>query len=248
MPSDPSSLETSQIPGSQIPGSLIPDNLIPADSRLPENEAFFERVAELLDGQPKSPAAAETALTGSDEVLGRIGAELYHVASMLVGEGEEAIELIERVVTDVDLHACADVADARHKSRLLLAADAITMLREQDATGTVFVAPEEESGPASCIENEDLDAAGVSPAELEEMISGPENHRLRTWLEGLTVPLRVIFVLRAIAGLSSGELAGLLAEFGGPVAEAWTPSAVGGVFRQGLCSLASQLIHATATR
>jgi hypothetical protein len=228
--------------------SSLGNSLIPANTPSPENEAFFERVTDLLDGQQKSSAAVETALTGSEEILGRIGAELYHVASMLVGEGEEAIELIERVVTGVDLHACVNVSDARHKSRLLLAADAVTMLRRQDATGTVFSAPEENSGPASCIENDDLDAAGVSPAELEAMISGPESHRLRTWLEGLTVPVRVIFVLRAIAGLSSAEVAGLLAEYGGPAAADWTPSSAGSVFRQGLCSLASQLIHATATR
>jgi hypothetical protein len=233
---------------SQSAPSSLGTTLIPANAPGPENEAFFERVTDLLNGQPKKSAVVETALAGSEEILGRIGAELYHVASMLVGEGEAAIELIERVVIGVDLQACANVADARHKSRLMLAGDAMTMLRDQDATGTIFVALDDEAGPGSCIENEDLDAAGVSPAELEEMISGPESHRLRTWLEGLTVPLRVIFVLRAIAGLSSAEVAGLLAEFGGPAAENWTPSAVGSVFRQGLCSLASQLIHATATR
>jgi hypothetical protein len=237
MPSDPISTSSS-----------LSSGLMPANTADPANETFFERVTDLLDGQRKSPAVVEAALTGSEEILGRIGAELYHVASMLVGEGEEAIELIERVVTDVDLNACVNVSDARHKSRLLLAADALTMLRQQDPAGTVFTAPEENSGPASCIENDDLDAAGVSPAELEAMISGPESHRLRTWLEGLTVQLRVIFVLRAIAGLSSAEVAGLLAEHGGPAAANWTPSSVGSVFRQALCSLASQLIHATATR
>jgi hypothetical protein len=80
------------------------------------------------------------------------------------------------------------------------------------------------------------------------MITGPERHRLRVWLEGLSVSIRVVFVLRAVASLSSAEVAGLLAEHGGQEAEDWTPDAVRGTFRQGLCSLASQLIHATATK
>jgi hypothetical protein len=88
----------------------------------------------------------------------------------------------------------------------------------------------------------------VTPDELEQMIAGPESRRLRDWLEGLSVQLRTIFVLRAVAGLSSPEVAGLLAEHGGPSAQEWTPDAVRGSFRQALCSLASQLIHTAATR
>jgi hypothetical protein len=60
--------------------------------------------------------------------------------------------------------------------------------------------------------------------------------------------LRVTFVLRAIAGLGSAEVAGLLADFGGPAAENWTPASVRTIFRQALCSLAAQLLHATAER
>jgi DNA-directed RNA polymerase specialized sigma24 family protein len=100
----------------------------------------------------------------------------------------------------------------------------------------------------SCIEGDELDAAGVTSAELEEMITGPDNQRLRNWLEGLSLPLRVVFVLRAVAGLTSAEVAGQLAENGGTQAENWTPDAVRSTFRQALCSLASQLLHATASR
>ena len=39
--------------------------------------------------------------------------------------------------------------------------------------------------------------------------------------------------------------AGVLAGHGGPLAAGWTSDAVRELFRQGLCSLASQLIHAT---
>jgi hypothetical protein len=60
--------------------------------------------------------------------------------------------------------------------------------------------------------------------------------------------MRTIFVLRAVAGLTASETAELLIAHGGPQAAGWTPDAVREFFRQGLCSLASQLIQATAAR
>jgi DNA-directed RNA polymerase specialized sigma24 family protein len=212
----------------------------------PQGAAFFEQVTGMLDGQPKDPAAVEAALTGWDGVLERIAADTYRVASMLLGEGEQAIGLIERVIAEVDFKVCSSQAEARHNSRLQMAADAIAILTQKDAAA--LAAPKDDSGPSSCIEDDDLEAAGVTPDELEQMISGPEAYRLRNWLEGLTVSLRVIFVLRAVAGLSSQEIAGLLAEQGGEIAQDWTPDTVRATFRQALCSLASQLIHATATK
>jgi hypothetical protein len=225
-------------------------NFVPEEPLHPKGAEFFEQVSEMLDGQPKEPAVVEAALIQWDGLLETIATELYRISSMLLGEGEEAIGLIENVVANIDLHACSNHSEARHRSRLLLAADAISVLRERDsaANSLSLAASAEEFGPSSCIEDDDLSAAGVTPDELEHMISGPDSHRLRDWLEGLSVSLRVIFVLRAVAGLSSGELAALLAEHGGPAAENWTPDGVRSSFRQALCSLASQLIHATATK
>jgi hypothetical protein len=60
--------------------------------------------------------------------------------------------------------------------------------------------------------------------------------------------MRTVFVLRAVAGLSAVETASLLKAHGGPQAASWTPEATREVFRQGLCSLASQLLHASAER
>jgi uncharacterized membrane protein len=71
---------------------------------------------------------------------------------------------------------------------------------------------------------------------------------VRKWLESLPMIVRNIFVLRAVAGFTAVETAELLKTRGGPAANGWTPDAVREVFRQGLCSLASQLIHATAER
>jgi hypothetical protein len=224
-----------------LEGSFVPEEPLHA-----EGAAFVEQVSEFLDGQPRDPVSVENALSGWGEVLEKIGSELYRIGSMLLGEGEETVGLIEQVVSTVDLAACHDQAEARHDARMLLSAKAIAALADRNSAS--LAAPSldsDDSGPVSCIEDDDLSAAGVTPEELEHMISGPDRHRLREWLEGLSVSLRVIFVLRAIAGLSSPEVAGLLAEYGGASAQDWTPDAVRSGFRQALCSLASQLIHAT---
>ena len=76
------------------------------------------------------------------------------------------------------------------------------------------------------------------------MLAGPDRDRARNWLAGLPTLTRTIFVLRAVAGFSAAESAGLLAAHGGPQAAEWTAEAVREFCRQGLCSLASQLLQA----
>lgn len=228
------------------PGS----GLVPEEPIHPRSAEVFEPVSEMLDGRPRDAAAGKGGASGADGSLERIAADLYRIGSMLLGEGEDAVGLIERFVADADLPAEGSAREARHTAHLLLAADAISILDQRDSVNqpSSLAAPGAGSGPAGCIEDDDLEAAGVTPDELEQMISGPEGHRLRDWLEGLPVSLRVIFVLRAVAGLTSAEISGLLVDHGGPAAKDWTPDAVRGSFRQALCSLASQLIHATATK
>jgi DNA-directed RNA polymerase specialized sigma24 family protein len=176
----------------------------------------------------------------------RLAAELYHIASMLLGEGEDAISLVEQAISQAD-GASANPTAAVQALRANLTGGAISLLAQRDAEA--LTAPEaDDSGPVSCIEGDELDAAGVTSAELEAMLTGPDNTHLRAWLESLPVALRSIFVLRAVAGYSSAETAGLLAEYGGPAAENWTPEGVRTIFRAALCSLAAQLLHATAER
>jgi hypothetical protein len=222
-----------------MPSNSLPleNSFLPEEPAHPQGADFFAQMTEMLDGKPKDPAEVEAALSGWDEVLERIAGDLYRIGSMLLGEGEQTIGLIEQAVTEVDIPSCSTHLEARHKARLTLAAQGIAILQQRDPAS--LAAPEHEDGPASCIEDDDLDAAGVTPAELEQMLADPGDHRLRNWLEGLSVPLRVIFVLRAVAGLSSPEVAGLLD---------WTPDAVRSTFRQALCSLASQLLQATAAK
>ena len=80
------------------------------------------------------------------------------------------------------------------------------------------------------------------------MLAGPNRDSVRNWLASLPPALRVVFVLRAVAGFSANDTAAMLASHGGPSAAGWTGDAVRLIFRQALCSLASQLIHSTASR
>jgi hypothetical protein len=218
--------------------SLIPPVPIPAEAR-----AFSSRIHELLDGQPKDEATVEKALEGMDSMFDLIAAGLYNMASMLVGEGEDSIRLVETAVTNTEVSSSSDPEGSRKSSRLALADAALAILEER--TPGSLAAPEGLEPAGTCIEDDDLDAAGASGVELEQMMAGPDRDRVRNWLESLPTATRTIFVLRAVGGLSAGETAGLLSVHGGDAAAEWTADAVRGVFRQGLCSLASQLIQAT---
>jgi hypothetical protein len=228
-------------------------SFVPEEPVHPDAAAFLAQVSGMLDGRPKDEAQVEAALSRWDGLLDKVAAETYRIGSMLIGEGEEAISLIERTVSELDLSACSDHAEARHQARLILAAGAIDILRRRNEAvhPSPLAAPGPDGtadSPVSCIEDDDLSAAGVSPVELEQMLTGSDNHRLRDWLESLPLAQRVIFVLRAIAGLNSGEVAGLLGQHGGEEAQNWTPDAVRSSFRQALCSLATQLLHASAAK
>ena len=180
------------------------------------------------------------------ELLHQVADELYHLGVMLLGESEATVVLVERTIATVDLAAGEDAAQARHSARVALAAAAIEMLSQRDAEA--LAAPGGEYGPPNCIGDDDLDAAGVSAHELEEMVSGPGRVRMRAWLEGLPVAERTIFVLRTVGRLTTPEVAGLLALHGGKAAHGWMTDAVRGVFRQALCALASQLLQDSNSR
>ena len=79
------------------------------------------------------------------------------------------------------------------------------------------------------------------------MLAGQNRENVKHWIEGLPTETRVIFVLRAVAGLRQTRRRRC---WPGPGEKApkmeW--EAVRGIFRQGLCSLASQLIRATTAK
>jgi DNA-directed RNA polymerase specialized sigma24 family protein len=227
-------------PTATAQGSLIPPQPLPAGA-----VEFSRQVHGLLDGRPKDEATVAQAFEGLEPMFDVIAAGLYSLASMLVGEGEDSIGLVETAVARADVSVCHDPREARQNSRRVLTGAALEIL-EQRSPGCL-AAPEEMAPSGACIEDDDLDA-GVSHDELESMIAGPDRERVRNWLESLPTALRTVFVLRAVAGFTAPGTAALLAAHGGPKAAGWTPEAVSKVFRQGLCSLASQLLQASNAR
>lgn len=216
---------------------LIPRQPVPEGA-----EEFSRTVQGLLDGQPKDEATVKKALSGMDAMLDVIAAGLYSLASMLVGEGEDSIRLVETTVALTDIPKSGDAIQARQSSRRALCIAAVRLIAERHPGS--LAAPAWLEHATTCIENDDLESAGISRAELESMLAGPNRQNVKNWIESLATEVRVIFVLRAVAGLSAGETATVLTEHGGRGAEGWNPDSVREIFRQGLCSLASQLIHA----
>lgn len=227
--------------------TLTPSSSLFPPQPLPEDAAdFARRVHDLLDGQPKDEATVAKAFEGMDGMFDLIAAGLYSIASMLVGEGEDSIGLVETAVANAEISACSDAEGARRSSRRALAIAAIELLAHRDPES--LAAPDGLERAVTCIEDDDLDAAAEASEALERMIAGPDRDRVRNWLESLPTALRTIYVLRAVAGFTAVDTAELLGSHGGPLAHEWTADQVRELFRQGLCSLASQLIHATAGR
>jgi hypothetical protein len=179
-----------------------------------------------------------------DDAFDRMASALYSLASMLAGEGEDSIGLVEIAVATAESAADSGAEEALRRGQLALATAAVELIGGCDPEG--LAAPQDLEPAVTCIEDDDLDAAAAAREEMERMIAGPDRDRVRAWLESLPTALRTIYVLRAVAGLTATETADLLAQHGGRLAAGWTPEAVRELFRQGLCSLASQLIHATA--
>jgi hypothetical protein len=225
-------------PNSSTTVSLIPPQPMPNGAR-----EFSDRVRGLMDGKANDEATVARALEGMDDLLDTIAAGLYSLASMLVGEGEEGVRLVETAVATTEVAACNDPAQGRKLSRIALAKAALKTIGERDPKS--LAAPEGVEPVGGCIDEDDLEAAGVSRDQLEQMMSGPDRDRMRIWLGNLPVDLRTVFALRAVAGLTAPETAALLVEYGGPKAAGWTTDAVRMVFRQGLCSLTSRMIQAS---
>lgn len=212
---------------------------------VPDDLAGMARaVSGMLDGTPKDDATVRKALEGMESLFDAIAAGLYTLASMLVGEGEDSIRLVEEAVAKAEVSACTDPEQARASSHRALAQAALQLIAHRDSEA--LAAPKGHEAVSSCIEDDDLASAGVSRDDLDRMLSGPGRAHMRQWLEGLPTATRTIFVLRGVAAFTGPETASLLAECGGPRAAGWTPEAVRESFRQALCSLASQLLHAGA--
>lgn len=107
--------------------SLIPPQPIPAGA-----EAFSERMHGLVDGQPKDDAAISKALEGMDDIVESIAAGLYNLASMLVGEGEDAMGLVETTIATTEVSLCHDPAEGSRSSRRALCTAALGVIERRD--------------------------------------------------------------------------------------------------------------------
>ena len=197
--------------------------------------------SSLIPPQPAPELMSDSEDRTGESQFEVIAAGLYSLASMLVGEGEDSIDLVEAAVYGAEV---SDAREAQRSSRLALATAAVELIAQRDSAG--LAAPEGLEHAVTCIEDDDLDAAAEAREAMERMIAGPDRDRVRAWLESLPTAMRTIYALRAVAGLTASETADILSRHGGPRAAGWTPEAVRELFRQALCSLASQLIHATA--
>jgi hypothetical protein len=166
--------------------------------------------------------------------------ELYQLAALLLGKEAEALGLVEEFVSEKEVDPCAPESPGEEATRRELIAAAVARMSEADPAG--FAPPVADgSGFVTCIENDDLDAMGVTPADLTELISGGGRERMREWLNQLPLVQRAIFVQRAVLGWDNATIVGFLPE-------GWQPQQVSEVFRQALCSLATSLIHLTTAQ
>ncbi len=100
----------------------------------------------------------------------------------------------------------------------------------------------EPADAASCIETDDLGAAGLTGEQFGALFSGAGRAGMREWLDRLAPALRAVFVLRAVAGQDGEQTAESLRQSGARGAQAWRRDQVGTAYRQALCSLATCLI------
>jgi hypothetical protein len=164
--------------------------------------------------------------------------ELYQTAALLIGDQDEATQLVEQSVANVEIDPCAEGDVARNvASRDLIH----RTLARVAAKWPAQMHPTAAADLGGCVETDELSAAGLSREQLDRMLTGVGRSRMRQWLEGLGPVERVVFVLRAVLGRSGTESTELLHE---ATSEVWTEAHVGGAYRAALCSLASSLVHA----
>ena len=188
------------------------------------------------DCRQASAAAASTAL------------ELFQTAALLLGDESEAVAAVEQAVAGVQADPCADPVAARQAAEEQLVATAIRRVQQLSLEsqpgspiGALTPPAEDASELQGCVDTDDLSAAGLTQAQLQEMLAHSDRAGMRRWLEGLAAGPRVIFVLRAVLGRSSAQTANDLKAAG---CGDWSSAQVGSSFRAALCSLTSALLQA----
>ena len=182
---------------------------------------------------------ADPCLTSSNAVLNaeRAAIEMYHFAALMLGNESEALRLVESTVASVDVDPCADPSAANGLVRERVLDEVLAVMHSHDPASFSEVPA---NGPSSCLEEDG--AAPLSSPEIAELIAGAGRRLVREWLDHLSQAQRAVFVQRAVLGQDNAATATAINRFARPAF--WTPEAVGRLFRQALCSLASSLAHA----
>ncbi len=168
-----------------------------------------------------------------------IALEMYQFAALMLGSEADALRLVENTVAAVDVDPCAEPVVAETLVRNRVIDGALEIMRRRDPAS--FSSVPEPSPGAPCIED---DTTPLSRAELSDLIGGAGRSRLRAWLDRLSQAQRAVFVQRAVLGQDNAATAQAISRIAWP--SVWTPEAVGILFREVLCSLASSLAQSAS--
>src|SRR5664279_2896942 len=131
-----------------------------------------------MNSQDPERKGAGGATTLEDSAL-----ELFQTAAMLLGQETEAVSVVEEVVGSAKSDPCAEPSAAHREAREMVIAAALRRMGELPGGGLDAVKAAGSVSEGSCIESDDLSAAGISSDQLETLIAGPGRARLREWLD-----------------------------------------------------------------
>jgi hypothetical protein len=190
-----------------------------------------------MSGLDSSYAPETTHLMAEDSAL-----QLFQIAALLLGDQNEAVDLVEETVGQVETDPCLEGQLAYAEARTLLVQTAVKKMAGRNPAAFAVPAPEPASD--SCIDTDELHSTGLTAEQLGELITGAGRAGMREWLDRLAPALRAVFVLRAVAGQDGEQTAESLRQSGVKGAQAWRRDQVGSAYRQALCSLATCLMSA----
>jgi DNA-directed RNA polymerase specialized sigma24 family protein len=182
---------------------------------------------------PCSDQPSEAILKAEDAAI-----EMYRFAALLLGSESEALRLVENTVASVEIDPCSDPSAAKGLVRDRVLQGALEIMHREDPASFADVPVAAQA--SSCLD--DGGSAPLSGDQIEELVAGAGRRGLRDWLDHLSKAQRAVFVQRAVLGQDNAATATAINHFARPAI--WTADAVGSLFRQALCSLASALVHA----
>lgn len=182
---------------------------------------------------------SDSPCTGPDAVLKAENAalEMYRFAALMLGDESQALSLVENTVAQVDIDPCADPCAAKGLVRERVLQGALEIMHRQDPAS--FAAVPAAAPVSACLDDDE--AAALSGDQIAEIVAGAGRGSFRDWLNRLSHAQRAVFVQRAVLGHDNATTASAINRLARPAV--WTADAVGHLFRQALCTLASSLVH-----